>query len=643
MNSQQNSLKSTYPELCNEWHYEKNGELLPQNIKPKSGKKVWWICNQGHEWQTKICTRTSQSTGCPYCSGKYATKENNLTFTFPDVAREWCFQKNGGLLPEDVKPQSGRKVWWKCKKGHEWQARIADRTRGSICPFCSGRKATNENNLAMLNHDLTKQWHPNKNELTPYDVKLKSKKKVWWMCNRGHEWQATVKNRANGSGCPYCSTQTSDLEIRILCELKTIFPNILWRGRIEGIECDVYLPRKKLGIEVDGYFWHKEKISEDKKKNDKLKKLGIILIRLREKNLPLISEDDILFKNEPPLEIVKRLLIPLQKYSTNRERKDISIYFQQDRLRNEEEHKKLLSFLPSPPSENSLSTLNPKLATEWNYSKNLPLTPEMFGTQSDKKVWWICKKGHEWLSSIGNRHRGTGCPYCAKRLSSKENNFALKYPELVKEWHKEKNINLLPENITPKSSKKVWWICHKGHEWQAKVSGRARGFGCPYCSGRKPTSTNNFGVCSPELLKQWDFNKNTDISPYNIPPHSRRKVWWVCKKGHKWIASISSRSGVNNTGCPYCTGKKVCHDNNLAENRREIAKEWNYQKNADLTPEDVTYGSKKKVWWICHKGHEWQAKINNRTSSRSGCPICANKKRAKNLNKTKTNQIKTRQ
>jgi len=156
----------------------------------------------------------------------------------------------------------------------------------------------------------------------------------------------------------------------------------------------------------------------------------------------LISEDDIPYKNEPPLEIVKRILVVLQKYSSDKELQEINAYFQQNKLRNEKEYKMILSFLPSPPSDNSLSTLNPKLAMEWLYSKNLPLTPEMFGTQSDKKVWWICHMGHEWLSSIGSRHRGTGCPYCAKRLPSEENNFVLKYPELVKEWHKKKNINL---------------------------------------------------------------------------------------------------------------------------------------------------------------------------------------------------------
>jgi hypothetical protein len=28
--------------------------------------------------------------------------------------------------------------------------------------------------------------------------------KVWWICRESHEWQATIKNRIEGSGCPLC-------------------------------------------------------------------------------------------------------------------------------------------------------------------------------------------------------------------------------------------------------------------------------------------------------------------------------------------------------------------------------------------------------------------------------------------------------
>lgn len=49
-------------------------------------------------------------------------------------------QKNSGLTPADITPNSNKKVWWQCKKGHEWQARIADRNRGRGCPECAKEK-----------------------------------------------------------------------------------------------------------------------------------------------------------------------------------------------------------------------------------------------------------------------------------------------------------------------------------------------------------------------------------------------------------------------------------------------------------------------------------------------------------------------
>lgn len=45
-------------------------------------------------------------------------------------------------------------------------------------------------------------------------------------------------------------------------------------------------------------------------------------------------------------------------------------------------------------------------------------------------------------------------------------------------------------------------------------------------------------------------------------------------------------------------------------------------RNGDLTANDVTPHSNKKVWWVCKNGHEWKSLINNRSLG-VGCPICA--------------------
>ena len=132
-----NDLETTNPELAQQWHPTKNGEASPYDVSDGSSVKAWWLCNKGHEWQAATCHRTRNHSGCPYCSGRYAIKdENDLATLYPDLVKEWNYEKNGNLRPEQFAAYSSKKVWWKCKKGHEWQARIADRNKGRGCPIC---------------------------------------------------------------------------------------------------------------------------------------------------------------------------------------------------------------------------------------------------------------------------------------------------------------------------------------------------------------------------------------------------------------------------------------------------------------------------------------------------------------------------
>ena len=63
-----NSLATKCPEIAEEWHPYKNGDLLPKDVNYKSYKKVWWVGKCGHEWQTMIRIRTRKlSAGCPNC------------------------------------------------------------------------------------------------------------------------------------------------------------------------------------------------------------------------------------------------------------------------------------------------------------------------------------------------------------------------------------------------------------------------------------------------------------------------------------------------------------------------------------------------------------------------------------------------
>ena len=130
---------------------------------------------------------------------------------------------------------------------------------------------------------------------------------------------------------------------------------------------------------------------------------------------------------------------------------------------------------------NDLKSKNPQLSKEWNQTKNGDLKPSKFNPFSHKKVWWICENKHEWETEISNRSQGSNCPYCANKRVGYGNDLETQNPKLAKEWHPKKNGDLEPSDFTPGSSKKVWWICDKKHEWKVAISHRGKGRNCPHC------------------------------------------------------------------------------------------------------------------------------------------------------------------
>ena len=464
-------------ELMVEWNWEKNSELgfNPQTLTLGNRKKVWWTCTKGHEWQTSVVHRNNGS-GCPYCSGRYAIKgENDLQTINPSLAREWNYDKNNGLLPADVMPNSVKKVWWKCNNGHEWQATIDSRNRGNGCPYCSGRYAINgENDLQTINPALAREWNYDKNNgLLPADVMPNSSKKVWWKCNKGHEWKAIIANRNKGVGCPICNSEhnTSFPEYAIVYYLKKYGLDAIHSYRERGYELDIYIPSKRIAIEYDGSFWHKDKAEKDLEKNQKCTLAGIKLYRIREELPPLNNSSIDYIVTEDRKELSKILKVVLSEIigipvDIDLERDNVSI----ENLRSYTE------------KEKSLSYSNPEVSKEWNHKKNGSLKPEYFAANSNKKVWWTCVNGHEWQAMIVTRNKGHGCPYCSgvKALIG-YNDLQTVNPTLAKEWNHQKNEEVAPTDVMPNSDKKVWWKCSNGHEWQARIQHRNNGAGCPIC------------------------------------------------------------------------------------------------------------------------------------------------------------------
>ena len=346
-----NDVATTHPNILRDWHPTKNGELQPTDIITGSHTKVWWQCENGHEWQTKCSSRTKQknATGCPYCNtSKFLKGFNDLLTTHSDlIATEWDFDKNT-LLPHELTKSSKHKVWWKCKYGHSYQALISNKTRDYYdCPVCSGRQIImGQNDLTTTNPDLSEEWHPTKNgNFTPTQVTKTSNQKVWWLGKCGHEWESRVFVRTKGSGCPYCANQKLLVGFN---DLATTHPHLIEQ-------------------------WHPTK-------NGKLKPTDVVAGSTK-KNIWWLGECG----HEWETRVHNRVKGSGCPYCT---------------------HHKIL------PGFNDLATTHPHLIKEWHSTLNGSLQPIDVSRGSVNKVWWICDNGHTYESRVNTRTKGSGCPHC---------------------------------------------------------------------------------------------------------------------------------------------------------------------------------------------------------------------------------------
>lgn len=544
---------------------------------------------------------------------------------YPRLVKEWHPTNNVGSFPSDFSYGSGKRVWWKCEQMHEWEATIVKRTSGRGCPYCSGHKLSLERTLAFRYPKLVNEWHPSKNgKLTPDEVSFGNDKKVWWECDKGHEWQAAVGSRTRGRGCPKCNegTQTSFPELCIYYYIHSLYPDAERQYTIphSRMSIDIFIPSLNLAIEYDGSYFHQD-LTRDMKKDELLSKHmpENKLIRVREQDCPIytpLEETTELYcldDNNTLSDIITRILNSLVKEGQILPRVDIA---------SDEEH--IYELIEEMDRAGSIALTHPQFVEEWHPSKNGKLRPENITFGSNRKVWWRCSKGHDWRASANRRQIGDGCPYCSGRRFTPEHSLNALYPHVAIEWHPYRNGALKPEQISARNGKRVWWQCERGHEWDAVISNRTSGRGCPYCAGQRLTPDKSLSFLYPSIAKEWHPEKNGLMQAGEISAKSNQKVWWKCEKNHEWEANVYSRAyGV---GCPYCSGIKLVPERALSVVHPEITREWHPSKNGSLRPDAVSFGSNKMVWWQCQHGFSWKAPVIRRTRTgkigHASCPSC---------------------
>ena len=637
-----NDLATKYPDLINQWHPTKNGNLNSTDVMSGSSKKAWWVCSKGHEFEQKINARVKHINSCPICSGqKVLTGQNDLASQYPNVANEWNYEKNGDITPKNITWGSNKKFWWKCSKcNYEWQARVSDRTRGNNgCPACTNKVlVVGFNDLETKYPDISKEWHPYKNgNLTPKDVKACEHKKYWWQCSNNHDFLQSISLRTTRMyGCPYCAGQKV---LKGYNDLATNFPELAKE-------------------------WHPTKNGD-----------------LTPKDVTSGSRQKVWWICPEGHEYAQ----PIEKRTS----RDQSCPYCSG-------HKALKGL-------NDLTTKFPEIAKEWHPTKNGDLTPKDVTSGSRQKVWWICPIGHEYQATISSRKNGTNCPICASRNTTSFPEQAIffyvkqifpdainKYNEIFDTsmeldiyiptlkiaieydgaaWHnKEEHYKRELKKYNLCKTNKIYLIRVKEHinkKWE-NVADEI--YYLPTIKRnnlneleiiivsllKKLTSIdkidvdlnrdkyeifkyvykieNSLAEKRPDVAEKWNYEKNGYLKPNMFKVNSHESVWWKCPTcGNEWENNISNMVR-DNLGCNKCSNKQKgrTHTKNivkkvgsLAETMPELAKEWHPTKNGDLTPQDITAGRFKPVWWLCSKcGYEWQASPNNRKKG-VGCPCCS--------------------
>lgn len=493
-----------------------------------------------------------------------------------------------------------------------------------------------EKRLAYRFPELAKEWHPTKNgDLTPNDVTFGSTKKIWWICDKGHEWQAKIANRTQGTGCPICDKErkTSFPEQAIFYYLGLLTQaenRYLYDGKTE---IDVFLPEYNVGIEYDGYYYHQNSEEKENKKDTLLRSKSIRIIRVKEvKELQGHTDTDnvVYCKHDAGYAFLKGVIERLiSRVGISHDKAFIN------GIDIDGATPAILSAYIKYEKENSLAAKSPEIAADWHPTKNGYVTPEKISFSSGRKVWWLGKCGHEWQMSVDNRNHGMGCPICAnKQVLAGFNDLQTTHPELAAEWDYTKNTTIQPTQITYGSTKKVWWICSEEHSYQATPSNRSWGKGCPICGKLKSARNKHINhilnndcldITHPLLCDEWDRNRNGETTPSMVTLGSDYKAWWTCERGHSYQSTVANR--VAGKGCPICSGHKIVPGiNDLATLNPALLAEWDFDKNTD-DPNVISPNSHKKAWWKCAEcGNEWLAEIHSRNSG-VRCPVCAKKRR----------------
>jgi len=244
----------------------------------------------------------------------------------------------------------------------------------------------------------------------------------------------------------------------------------------------------------------------------------------------------------------------------------------------------------------------------------------------------ICVEGHRitrWVKSLSfDGSPLDSCRVCSfSVVEAGFNDIATRYPLIGAEFHPENNNGADPRQILAGSTTSYNWRCPDfNHVYPATPANRIRGQSdCSICANKRfEPGINDIETVQPKLAEEWHPTRNAR-SAAETPIGTSDKAWWICRLGHEWEASISSRA--RGAGCKNCAARKVRRNgNSFAKARPGLVPEWDRNANGNLGPEDVAARSNEMFYWRCPEfNHSYKQSTDKRFTG-SGCSICSHRK-----------------
>ena len=530
-----NDFETLYPDMAKEWHPTANGKLLPSEVASRSNKKYFWLCSNGHTYETTPDHRV-RGSGCPYCGNKKVLLGfNDLKTKYPHLIVEWDYEKND-KNPEDYVYSSAKKVNWICKTcGSKWVTDIRHRTgRNTGCPECA-KKIRGEakhqyalkNNGSITDALLLKEWDYDKNLKSPEEYTPSCNEKVFWKCSKcGYEYEAKINNRANGRGCACCANL---VVVKGVNDLATTHPKLAaeWHptknGDLSPEKVTYGKGKKAWWICPEGHEYPATILHRSHGTNCPICNSGrqtsfaeqAVYFYIKKLFNDAISRYTDIFKNSMELDIYipsKKLAI---EYDGEAWHKSEKVEREKEKYRICRENGIRLLRLKEKRANTDMWTADEILNISGNgpmyEHKNLTqLIRALLDKLDPRSNFWTRKRMQDLHSPIDVNIERDEMEIRSYMTKIKGDSLEDLFPEIAKEWHPTKNLTVKPNQVKRGSSAKYWWLCPKcKHEYKTSVSHRTSGTGCPKCSAKKRAASfrrpvHKIDMLNYEIIKTYE-------------------------------------------------------------------------------------------------------------------------------------------